>query len=166
MYAKVRKASSRRGEPTSARSAGLSSSTAATRLPIGSSTSGTQISSGLDKGSKRIELLVASPPGELAGDGEEERGEEPAQRVLRQGLGEEAAPGDAADRDEPEDERRPPADIPVAALAPGSGEDRREDREQRGRLGVTLVEAEREERRHEEEPASDAEQPRDDAGGE
>ena len=54
--------------------------------------------------------------------------------------------------------------VAVARLAPGTDRGRRHDREQRGRGGLHLAEAERDERRHEEDAATDAEQARQDAG--
>src|SRR5205085_1864647 len=56
-----------------------------------------------------------------------------------------------------------PAHVSVAVLAPGADGDGRQDGEQRRRLGRTLREPEREQRRHEEDPAADAEQAGDDA---
>src|SRR5262249_329011 len=75
--------------------------------------------------------------------------------------------GGARDREQAENERVLAADVPVAVLAPGPDERHGHDRQQRGRLGVVLVEADEEhEARHEQHAAADAEQAGDDAAGE
>ena len=51
-------------------------------------------------------------------------------------------------------------------LPPGARDDRRQDREQRRRLGIELREAEREQGRDEEDPAADAEEARETPGRE
>src|SRR5207244_9621813 len=103
---------------------------------------------------------------DLSRDGQEQHGEEAAQRDLGQRLRDEDPGGDTADRGDADDESRAPAHVPVALLAPRAGGDGREDREERGRLGRALRESEREQRRHEERSAAHPEQTREDAGDE
>src|SRR4029079_19198211 len=92
----------------------------------------------------RIRGRPPRPPCELCGDGQEEEGEEPLQGVLRQRRRDLDADGSTGDRGGPEPERRLPADVPITALTPRPGRDRRKDREQRGRLGAELPPTERE----------------------
>ena len=62
--------------------------------------------------------------------------------MLGQALGERDTALNPADRGQADHDRRPPAHVPVPLLTPGAGDDRRNDREQRGRLGVELREPE------------------------
>jgi len=100
-------------------------------------------------------------------DGEHQHTEESAQGVLGKRLGDLHAALDACHGREPENERGPPADVAVLPLLPGPGRRRRQDRQQRGRLGVKLRESEHEgQRRHEEDSAPDAEEAREHTGHE
>src|ERR671925_398787 len=108
------------------------------------------------------------PPGsqhDLGGDGKQQHGEEAAQRHLGERLGDEHAADHAGDRRHAQDERGAPANVPVPVLAPCADRDRGQDRQERGGLGRALRQAEREQRRHEEEAAADAQQPGDDTRG-
>src|SRR5437016_11615882 len=93
-------------------SSGSASSSLATMPPIGSSTSGTQMSSRLGI-SWSLGRLANSPQGDLSPDGDQEHGEEAPERELGKGLGREHPARDAGDRGDADHERRPPADVPV-----------------------------------------------------
>ena len=93
-------------------------------------------------------------------DGQQEEGEEPPQGVLGERRGDLDADGSTRDRGHAEHERRPPANVPIAALPPRARRNRRQNRKQRGRLGAELGESERDERRDEQDSAADAEKTR------
>src|SRR5688500_9386414 len=155
----------RRGEPTRRSISGSSACSCSTMLPIGSSTSGSQISwcSVMPTpGSWSLSVGGRSPgpPCELPGDGQQEHGEETPERALRERRRHLHSGLDADDRGETEDERASPPDVSVVTLAPRAGSDRGQDREERGRLGVELAEPEPDEGRDEEDPAADPEEAR------
>src|SRR5215208_548366 len=152
MYANVRKASSRFGVATRSPISGCSRSIFRTIPPIGSSTSGTQISSVLT--AHRIGSCAPCAPCNLRGDRDPEHDGEPCPE------------GGGRHRRETDGERCTPADVAVAVLPPGAGRDRRQDREQRRGLGLELGQSERDERRDEQDPAADAEHAGQDACGE
>src|SRR5512133_1407169 len=127
--------------------------------PIGSSTSGSQISSCVAI-SGRIGRFAPGAYRDLSGYPEHEQREQPTKRVLGKQLGKLHARLDPRDRSNAEEQRGPPPDVAVAALSPGPGDGGREDCEQRGRFGVELGEAEDErEGRYEQGSATDAEEP-------
>src|SRR5512132_3257380 len=139
----------------------------ATIVPIGSSTSGIQTSSGRVISPRIGRFHSHGPPGQTGGDGKHEDGEEAPQHVLGQRLRKLDAAGDAGDRAEAEEQGRAPVDVSVALLPPGARDHGRQDREQRRRLRVHLAKAEHEhERRHEQDPAADSEQAGEDAAEE
>ena len=82
--------------------------------------------------------------------------------MLRQCDRDERAREHPRDRSRPERESEARPEIPVAALVPRTGGDRRQDREQRRRLRLELAQAEGDERGYEQDPAADAEQPGED----
>src|SRR5436190_23644658 len=100
--------------------------------PIGSSTSGTQMSSGLDTCPK-YGLGTAPPPRNVGGDGEDERGEQATQRRLGQRGCELDAALDARNGGDADHERGLPADVAVALLPPDPCGDGRQDRGERRR---------------------------------
>src|SRR5829696_4931424 len=168
MYAKVRKASSPRVEPTASAIDGSSVSIAATMSPIGSSTSGSQISSTPATRDRIRRSAPGAPraPADLRGDDEHERAEAAAEDVFVHRGGRPRAGHDADRGGDADDERRTPAHVPVARLVPRARRDRREDGEERGRLGLQLPETEREQRGHEENAAADPEEAGEHAGAE
>src|SRR4051794_21086554 len=90
----------------------------------------------------RLWRLAPGPPGDLARGEDQEDGEELAERGFRQGFRDLRAADRSADGGEADHDRRPPADVSVALVAPDPDEDGRDDREQRGRLRVELGEPE------------------------
>ena len=105
-------------------------------------------------------------PRELRGDGEEQHAEEATEDVLGQRRRDLDADLDADDRRHADDEGRRQPQVAVPRLPPGPDGRGRHDGEQRGRRRLDLAEAERDERRHEEDPAADAEEARHHAGAE
>src|ERR1051325_2732827 len=105
MYANVRKASRRWGVETSARMSACASSISVTIEPIGSSTSGTQMSSRFDTGLK-YGLGPPAPPSDIGRDGEDEGGEQASKRRLGERRRELDSPFHPRNRGEPDDERR------------------------------------------------------------
>src|SRR5215216_2568747 len=158
-YANVRKARRRCIEPPSCTMSGSSRWISATIEPMGSSTSGSQTSGSGALTPRRIRLPAQRSPGELRRDSDEEHAEEPLERPLVEPYREVRAADHARDGREPDRDGRTPVDVAVAALAPDSGSDGRNDREQRGGLRLDLREPEREQRRDEEDTAADSEHP-------
>src|SRR5581483_4898137 len=111
-------------------------------------------------------LLRPGAPRDLRGRREQEHGEELSYHVLRKGEGDLRARDRGADRGDPDRSRRLRPDVPVALVPPDADDDGRQDREERGRLGVQLREAEPRERRDEQDPAADPEEPGEQAGDE
>src|SRR4051794_24495347 len=100
----------------------------------------------------------------LRGDDQHEAGEGDLDGALRDEVDDRDAGDRARDRGRPEDRAVAQAHVAVAVLAPGADERHRHDREQRGRLGVDLAEAEEDRQRgHEQHAAADAQQPGEDA---
>ncbi|HKB21155.1 MAG TPA: hypothetical protein VKC65_09115 [Gaiellaceae bacterium] len=98
-------------------------------------------------------------PRELCGHEEHEDREQPSQRRLRQRVGRQDPELDARHRDRADDRGGTPSHVPIEMLAPRSGHDHRQDRQERRRFRVDLAEIEQQdERRHEDQPAADAEQ--------
>src|SRR3954454_21855345 len=150
------------GDSTSFAMSGFSRWICSTIEPIGSSTSGIQMSS--SSGMPGLLLLLPGAPGDLPGCEEEQNGKEPPKRGFRQRFGHLGAPERRPDRRDPHEQRRAPADVAVLLMPPDADEDGRDDREQRGRLGVPLCQAEVGQRREEEDAAADAEHPGEHSG--
>src|SRR5215471_4122996 len=106
----------------------------ATISPIGSSTSGIQASSGLLITRSIGWFLAQGAPRKAGSDQEHQHREEPTQRVFGQGLRDQDASLDPGDRADPDEQARTQVDVSVATLPPRPDDDRRQDREQRGRL--------------------------------
>src|SRR3954466_10608750 len=102
MYANVLNASTRCGVETRRAISGCSSWIWPTMLPIGSSTSGIQISSG-SATALRIGRGARGAPGDLERDRDHQRPEQPPQEVGRERLRDEHAALDARDRRDADD---------------------------------------------------------------
>ena len=158
MYANVRNARMRRGEPTRRSISGSSAWIWATMPPIGSSTSGSQISSWSLMARKDTGRCDATAMRVVP----RRRSSSRANRRLSTSSGSAVAiwtptTAPAIDADA-QQQSGPPADVAVVPLPPRSRRDGRQDRQQRRRLGVDLRQPKRNERRHEEDPAADAEE--------
>ena len=133
---------------------------AATIEPIGSSTSGIQMSSRVPIDGS-VHDPLRDPPGDLCRGDEQEHAEQAPEHVRPDS---DSATSDAAldagDRGDADPGGDAEVDVAVPPLPPRSDDRRRQDREERGRLRVELRQAEDErERRHEQDPAADAEEP-------
>src|SRR5262249_44246478 len=93
-------------------------------------------------------------------DHDEERREQLPQRRTGERLGDSGSALGRSSRGDPDHEGTAPTNVAVARLAPRADQRRRDDREQRRPGRIVLREPERDERRHEQDPAADAEHPR------
>src|SRR5712691_3716216 len=109
------------------------------------------MSSGLDG------LCATRSPGDLCGDQHEQAREETSQRCVRESFGQSDSALGGRRGCHAEHGRSAPANVAVARLTPGSGEDGGEDREKRRADGVVIVEPEGNQRRHEQDPAAHSE---------
>src|SRR5204863_6600470 len=152
---------------TSAAISGSFAWMSATIAPIGSSTSGIQASSALLITGSIGRFLMEGTPREAGGDEEHQHSEQSTQRVLGQRLRDLDTALDTGDRTDSDEQTGAQVDVAVPALPPRPDDDRRQDREQRGRLRVYLGQPEhQDERGHEEDAAPDAEEPSEDAADE
>src|SRR5207248_7574494 len=89
----------------------------------------------------------------------EQHREHAAEESLGERLGEERPALGRGGRDDADEDRRPPTDVAVSLLRPCPCDHRRHDGKQRRPGCLVLRQAERDEHRHEEDAAADAEQP-------
>ena len=132
----------RRGEPTRRSISGSSAWICATMPPIGSSTSGSQISSWSLMARKDTGRLRRDRHASCAATPKQQDGEQAPEHVLRQ-----RASRSGRRRRHRRSTPRPssraarPADVAVVPLPPRARRDGRQDRQQRRRLGVDLRQA-------------------------
>ena len=106
-------------------------------------------------------------PDELERHDDEQPGEELSQHVVRERGRRVPCRENSRDREHADHDRRPPANVPVAVLAPRADGHNRDHRRERRGLSRELRQVEDEnERRDEENAAADAEHPRQHSGGE
>src|SRR4051794_25275009 len=166
MYANVLNASSRCGVWTSSPISGCSVWIWSTIDPIGSSTSGIQTSSEPVIAGRIGRLRTQGAPRHTCSHDQHEDREQPPKRLLGESFGDLDASFDAHDRAEPDDQGGAPVEVAVPMLSPGADDNRRQDRQQRGRLRMHLRQPENEhERRHEQDAAADAEEPGQNSSG-
>ena len=116
--------------------------------------------------SPKYGLGLPPPPRNVGRGHEHEQREETPQCGLGHRRRKLDASLDARDRGHADDESRLPAQVAVLPLAPDADAGGRQDRRERGRLGVQLAPPQHEERRHEEDPTADAEEAREQTGAE